>query len=341
MVNNGMQNGGKGVPLIRTSIILPLVRAYEAQGEDTATLLSAHGITAAHIDNPDAFTTHDTVYSLFLDVAKNTSPCFCALVGSDIDRTRFRHIAPKPGEEITLGDFITRFSTVMSRATNAVTLSLLVEGEYAYYRSARRFMPKVSPAQADAFQVSMWITLLHRVLDFRWDPMQVVVRLNDPKVLPQDFHGVWPIACSAKGFSLRFPAEWLSHKIGSDVLTPTSGPLPTAALSAPIDLLASVRNLLREKLNEPNFGVEAAAEACGYKVDTLNRRLAAYDTTTSAVFADLRREEAETALKYGDETIAEIAMRLGYSDATAFSRAFKKWTGLPPTTFRARFNTGG
>lgn len=341
MVKSKMEQGRKSVPLVSTSMIMPVIRAYEAQGGNTNKLLSAHGITADQINNQDAFITHDCAYSLFIDVAKHTSPDFCALVGRDIDHTRFQHLAPKLGETVTVGDFITRFTTAMSTATNSVSLSLLVEGEYAYFTATRTFMPKASPAQVDAFQVSMWITLLHRVLDFRWDPTSVVVRLHDPKVLPVDFHGVRPIACSAKGYSFRFPSEWLSHKLKSDALAQSSGDLPNPELSAPGDLLSSLRNVLSEKLSEPGFGVEAAAEACGYKVDTLNRRLAAFDTTISGIFADLRKKEAELALEEGVESIAEIALRLGYSDATAFSRAFKKWTGSAPTVFRTRFNKGG
>jgi AraC-like DNA-binding protein len=35
-------------------------------------------------------------------------------------------------------------------------------------------------------------------------------------------------------------------------------------------------------------------------------------------------------------TVAEVARRLGYSEVAAFSRAFRFWTGAPPSTYRRR-----
>lgn len=35
-------------------------------------------------------------------------------------------------------------------------------------------------------------------------------------------------------------------------------------------------------------------------------------------------------------TLAEVAFRVGFSDAATFSRAFKRWTGLPPGALRQR-----
>ncbi|MEA2752006.1 MAG: hypothetical protein QOI41_6149, partial [Myxococcales bacterium] len=34
--------------------------------------------------------------------------------------------------------------------------------------------------------------------------------------------------------------------------------------------------------------------------------------------------------------LSDVAFRVGFSDAATFSRAFKRWTGLPPGAFRRR-----
>ncbi len=324
----------QNVPLVRAAILAPVVAAYEAQGNLADKILNAHGINAARLMDQNAFITHDTAYTVYEEIARSTQPDFAAKVAQSLDWRIFAPMAPELNEAVTLGDFITRFTTAVARESNAVSQSLLVEGEYAHYAVKRGFQPSVSPAQSDAFQIALWIGLLHRVLDFRWDPGQVIVQLYDPSALPKEFHGIRPIKCNAQGFSFRFPSVWLSHRISPDLVATSQGPPMGRELSAPADTLASVANVLRRHLGDPEFNVETAAMACGYNADTLNRRLAAYGKTISAVIADLKRAESEAALEYGAETISEIAQRLGYSDATAFSRAFKKWRGVSPSNFR-------
>jgi len=69
---------------------------------------------------------------------------------------------------------------------------------------------------------------------------------------------------------------------------------------------------------------------------TLRRRLEAEATTYQAVKDDLRRDLAIVHLCAGDLTITGIARELGFHDASAFHRAFKKWTGTRPGSYRKK-----
>jgi AraC-like DNA-binding protein len=70
-------------------------------------------------------------------------------------------------------------------------------------------------------------------------------------------------------------------------------------------------------------------------VRTLHRQLAAERTTFRAVLDQLRHERASTYLIARDLAIGEVAFVLGFSDLSAFHRAFKRWTGTTPAEFRA------
>ena len=59
---------------------------------------------------------------------------------------------------------------------------------------------------------------------------------------------------------------------------------------------------------------------------TLHRRLGEENTTFRQVVSEVRRELAERHLREGKLTVAEIAFLLGFSEASAFHRAFKRWT---------------
>ena len=63
---------------------------------------------------------------------------------------------------------------------------------------------------------------------------------------------------------------------------------------------------------------------------TLQRALAEAGTSFSALLAEQRRATAERLLATGELGLEQIGMELGYSDATAFSRAYRGWTGTTP-----------
>ncbi|CAN0627289.1 Transcriptional regulator, AraC family [Burkholderia multivorans] len=69
---------------------------------------------------------------------------------------------------------------------------------------------------------------------------------------------------------------------------------------------------------------------------TLKRRLSDEGVTFRELLAEARRSAAESLLGAGDLTLTEIAGRLGYSDLSSFSQAFKRRHGITPSAFRKR-----
>ncbi|WP_442943586.1 helix-turn-helix domain-containing protein [Nitrospirillum sp. BR 11752] len=69
---------------------------------------------------------------------------------------------------------------------------------------------------------------------------------------------------------------------------------------------------------------------------TLRRGLRQEGRPFQAIKDELRRRAAEAALAAGTEAIPDLAARLGYAETSAFHRAFRKWTGLAPGSFRAQ-----
>ena len=67
---------------------------------------------------------------------------------------------------------------------------------------------------------------------------------------------------------------------------------------------------------------------------TLQRRLSDMDTTFSAVIDTAQMRWAVQLLERDDYSLAEIAHQLGYTDQANFTRAFRRWTGLPPGVYR-------
>jgi AraC-like DNA-binding protein len=67
---------------------------------------------------------------------------------------------------------------------------------------------------------------------------------------------------------------------------------------------------------------------------SLQRRLAAQGHSFQALLSDTRRQLAEAYLRDANVELAEVALLLGYSEQSAFTRAFRQWTGQAPLQWR-------
>ncbi len=85
--------------------------------------------------------------------------------------------------------------------------------------------------------------------------------------------------------------------------------------------------------------LEEIAEDCGLTPQTLRRRLKAEGTHFQTVKGQVRRDIAIHHLGSNEYSIEAIAAKAGYSEPSAFIRAFKIWTGFTPLQFRKALAT--
>src|SRR6476620_4420080 len=91
-----------------------------------------------------------------------------------------------------------------------------------------------------------------------------------------------------------------------------------------------VENVLTAGLKDGNADVACVARKLGLSRQTLFRKLRDEGVTFQGVLAELRCSLAKHYLNDQKVSVKETAYLLGFSDPTAFSRAFKRWTGQAP-----------
>lgn len=96
-----------------------------------------------------------------------------------------------------------------------------------------------------------------------------------------------------------------------------------------------VESLLLPILHTGNVSMDMIAGKLGLSRQTLFRKLKAEGVTFAKVLDELRHEMALHFLNAKKVSVNETAYLLGFSDPTAFSRAFKRWTGSSPSMMRA------
>lgn len=114
-----------------------------------------------------------------------------------------------------------------------------------------------------------------------------------------------------------------------------------AAEPAVDPLLSRIRTEIRYSMGQGVPALSHVAETLRMPRWTLQRRLDGMGVTFSALVERTRQELAREYLARPTMPIGEIALLLGYSEISAFSRAFRKWTGVSPRLYRASRHSGG
>lgn len=97
---------------------------------------------------------------------------------------------------------------------------------------------------------------------------------------------------------------------------------------------AAVRRRLSQKGPANWGGFAELARDMHMSSSTLRHRLHDEGQSYAGIKDDIRRELARDMLMSTPQTVSDIAVHLGYSEPSAFYRAFKKWMGVSPEAFR-------
>lgn len=101
-------------------------------------------------------------------------------------------------------------------------------------------------------------------------------------------------------------------------------------------LVDRIRKLIRDELNGGDASLDRLAAKLGMSGRTLQRKLREHGTSHQELLDELRIALAMRYLREPEMAICEVAYLLGFSESSAFHRAFKRWTGMTPSEFRRR-----
>lgn len=94
-------------------------------------------------------------------------------------------------------------------------------------------------------------------------------------------------------------------------------------------------NYLFHLLDKSGLSLKAAAETFGVAERTLRRKLVSEDTSFRQILEQVRRDTSQLYFMEGALSLSDIATRLGYSELSAFTRAYTSWHGHPPSHDKA------
>ncbi|MBN9509940.1 MAG: AraC family transcriptional regulator [Alphaproteobacteria bacterium] len=187
--------------------------------------------------------------------------------------------------------------------------------------------------------IGIMLQMMRRALGIGWTPQQVLLEHapHADGTQHRAFLGA-PIHFLQRTNAIVFPAAALAAPMPApDVaLLPLLEQRVTRPMqmSQPDDFVGAVQQEIRTGLLSGKSGLKTTARRLAMAPSTMYRRLRERNVEYSALTRGLRFELALMHLAQPHVPVTDIALLLGYSELSAFSRAFSRWAGVSPGAYR-------
>ena len=315
--------------------IAPTLREF---GLDPDPLIRAAGLDPRLFDDGMSVISFAALGRLFtLCVARTNCPHFGLLVGQRATILSLGMVGRLMLHSDTVGDALRALVANLSLHDRAVLPSLTISDGTVLLTFATYQAESTSTDQILDAALGVTVNIVRTLCGSNWNPVEVLL----PKAAPADAapfrrHFRAPARFNQETATLVFPARDLDLRVaGAD-------PLLRVMLEERIQQLKGaqgcefsddIRRLLRTRLTSRRCSAEDIADLLTMR-RTLSRRLQG-GIGYRAISNEIRFEIARQLLEDSEVSLGQIGAALGYSEANAFTRAFRRWSGQTPTSWRA------
>ena len=171
-------------------------------------------------------------------------------------------------------------------------------------------------------------------------PVEVLIRHPAPRRVAA--HEEWfgcPVRFGAERDAILFSDETLARPniLGDEGISQYLTTHLDAVLSEMTRepaLVMQARAAIAQALSEGAPKMAEIASGLGLSARSFHRRLSEHGMSFQSLTEETRRDLAEGLLRDERHSLAEIAFLTGFSEQSAFTRAFKRWVGTTPATYR-------
>jgi len=324
---------------VRLGMATVIPALMRERGIDPDRLLAMVGLDPALFEDPDNRVAVDRLGRLF-GLCQQATRCehFGLLVGRGAGPSALGAVGCLAQHSQTVGDALDNLVRHFHHHDRGAAPSLRFQGDVAMLGYAV-FVPEVEAVdQLGDSVIAAAFNLLRAICGPGWQPSEVLLGRRvpaDPMPFRQFFGSA--VRFNQETAAIVFPAHWLAKPVaGADPVLRRILERRVAELEmeAPQSLSDRLRSRLRAILLREKCSIEAVAQHLDLHPRTLRRRLLEENTTYSALVDEVRFEIARQLLSVTSLTAGEIASALDYGDSAAFTRAFKRWSGLAPSAWR-------
>lgn len=332
-------------------LMLATVSFAQLNGLDTDEMLRAAGMSPRLLIEGRSRVTEDQVTRFFQELWRHTDDEMLGLGSHPMPRGSFRLLCYGLIGARDLGELLDRFQGLVRAVPAFPAITVEIDGDEARVTVEQHMRQELDHTVADDLVRSLVVCTalagVHRMLAWAIGgrlPLTAVDLPYPPRheeIHAQVFGA--PLVFGAAAPTLVFEASRLQTPVmrTEPELDEFIARSPAGLLTRPAPdstVVEQVRRMVEHALQKRGpsqmpSGDDVAARLA-ISPQTLRRRLAAEGTSLRGVREEVLRDEAITALVQGEEPIGVLALRLGFSETSTFTRAFGRWTGNPPSVYR-------
>lgn len=328
-----------------TAYTIPIQRVQDfvgialSRGWDIETMLGEAGIPADLLSEGRSRVTTQQLSALIRQLWRATDDELLGFGLRPVPRGTFRLLCMAVLTATNLQTAVQRFDDFGRAVPGMPPMRVEVETD-----RARLSIDITQVEQPIGLLVDTLLAVTHRFLAWaigRRIPLRLVEVPYPKPALVDDYDLLFgaPVAFSTAGCALVFDANVLAAPIVRDeaALNEFLRDAPAGVLTRrnyATSVSSRVRALLAGGLSGEWLSVDDIARELAMSPQTLRRKLRDENTSPREIKEEILRDAAIASLARGEETVAALSRRLGFSEPSAFSRAFRRWTGSPPGSYQ-------
>lgn len=326
---------------VATTSSRALLAACQQLGLASDDLLSTAGLTAAQVEDPDGRLPVEAVSALWhAALVQSRDPGLGLRIAMAVPFGAYRVIDFLAASAPTVGDGLTRVARYFPIINSALSWEIVDEAGSKRLSIVHPGIPGELPRPYAEYALAVTILHCRHASGFDWPLEEVCFAFAAPP--SAEAHA------RAFGCPVRFGQPRNAFVIAQATwdlpsLTPSSDLLRT--LEAHASTLLSSLDVVREttgqvaraivdELEGGDPSLVTVARKMALSPRTLQRRLAIEGTSFAEVLDTTRRHVAEAYIKDRALALSEVSYLLGFSEPSAFTRAFQRWFGVAPRQFR-------
>jgi AraC-like DNA-binding protein len=325
---------------LRIGATVALPGVLRKLGFDPATVLAEAGFDPRVFDDPENRVSYAARNRLLAYCATRTAcPHFGLLVGEQGSLQSLGLVGLLVKHSPDVGTALRSLARYLHVHARGAVVTLTVDEHFATL-SYDVYEPRVEATAlvADG-ALALMCNLMRSLCGPRWKPVEVRFAHRRPDDLrPYRRFFKAPLSFDAEQNALAFPADWLHRRLPArnpELRRLVQQQIDALDVRHPDDFPEQVRSVLRTALVTGQAGADPVAALFGMHSRTLNRRLNAFGTHFRVLVDEGRFEIARQLLDNSAMAIGRIAWLLGYAEPSAFTRAFRRWSGTTPDRWRA------